>query len=119
MAEPLDYRNVLEKLRDKTQAGRVGWRVVPGYVAGDTFECDLEQYKFTVWRDSDGFIARMEVLNVPSSIFTVRAEEQIIYRSDESRQMYELLSDLYELARRKALSVPEKLADVAELLDRI
>ena len=47
-------------------------------------------------------------------------EQEEIYFSDPKRkEMFELLSDLYEVARRKALNLPDKLANVAELLDKI
>ena len=52
-------------------------------------------------------------------LFSLRAEEEIIYLDEKNRSLFVLLSDLYELARRQALNVPDKLAGVAELLDKI
>lgn len=130
MIEPLEHKRILEKLKAKSLEGRISWKTVS--FEDNRFECDLENYKFTVWKREDRFGALMEESDSPPPagsiggfgsspviLFSVEADEEIIFRSDERRETYELLSDIYEVARRKALNVPEKLAGVAELLDKI
>ncbi len=116
MVEPLEYMKVLEKLLDKTKAGRVSW----AEAGAGQFHCELDnKYKFVVWKTEDKCGVRMKELIGSNSIFFVEAEEEIFYSDPKKAEMFQILSDLFELARRKALNVPEKLASVAELLDRI
>jgi hypothetical protein len=114
MIEPLQYQPIIEKLFEKTASGRVPWEEN----GQDKFRCDLDQYKFFVWRSDDGYGLRTED-EFQRVLFLVRAEEEIIYRDPEKERLFQLLSDMFELARRKALNVPDKLAGVAQLLDRI
>ncbi len=114
MIEPLQYEPIIEKLVEKTKAGRVPWEDH----GNSQFRCDLDQYKFFVWRYDDGYGLRMED-EYQRVLFSLRAEEEIIYSNPEKEHLFQTLSDLFELARRKALSVPDKLAGVAELLDKI
>lgn len=116
MIQPLEYKNVLQKLRDRTLEGRVSWRVL----GKNRFECDLDsRYAFVAWNIDDRFGVRMTEAQGENSLFFVEAEEQIVYRNDDQREMYALLSEVFELARRSALDVPGKLATVADLLDKI
>lgn len=116
MIEPLEYKEVLQKLLEKTKAGRVSW--TEG--GRDQFQCELDnKYKFVVWRTEEKFGARMEESYSSNSLFFIEAEEEIYYRDEGQREMFQLLSDLFELARRSALDVPGKLASVANLLDQI
>jgi hypothetical protein len=119
MVEPLEYKPIIKKLLDKTRAGRVPWEESDR----DEFRCGLLGYgdeKYTVYVRSrqDGYALRIEDLGQRTVSYVV-AEEEIVYRDAERKETFDTLSDLYELARRKALSVPEKLASVAELLDRL
>lgn len=116
MVEPLEIQSILEKLREKTKAGRVPWR--EGELKGlGQFSCELENYRFVVWKSEDTYGVRMEDAD-GRTIFFVKVEEEIVF-TEEREEIFSIVSDLYELARRKALNVPEKLASVAELLDRI
>src|SRR5258708_1985272 len=118
MLEPLEYRNVLQKLRDKTLEGRVAWGTVWRY--RNRFECELDgRYKFAVWKDDDKYGVTMSESDGEDSLFSVEAEEQIRYPSEGKKEAYELLAEIFELARRSALDVPGKLATVANLLDKI
>lgn len=74
--------------------------------------------RFYVWKDDDGYGVRMED-EYQRVLFSLKAEEEIVYLDERKKSRFALLSDLYELARRKALNVPDKLAGVAELLDKI
>ncbi|GAC1638510.1 MAG: hypothetical protein NVS9B14_19100 [Candidatus Acidiferrum sp.] len=111
-----EYKVVLQKLRDKTLEGRVPWKTA----GKNRFECELDgTYAFVTWRQEDRYGVTMTESQSENDIFVVEAEEQIIYRQDEQREMYYLLSELFELARESALDVPGKLATVTNLLDKI
>ncbi len=51
-------------------------------------------------------------------IFQIDAHAQIVFDDPEKEAMFSLLRDLFELARRKALAVEQKLAEVSALLDK-
>ena len=114
MIEPLQYQPIIEKLLDKTKLGRVPWE--DDGVTG--FRCDLDEFGFFVWKFEDGYGLRM-VDERQRQLFSVKAEEEILYGDDNKERLFELLSDIYELARRIALNVPDKLAGAAHILDRI
>lgn len=114
MIEPLQYQPIIEKLLEKTKRGRVSWEDH----GSNEFRCDLDQYRFFIRRSDDSYILRMED-EFQRILFSLRAQEEIIYLDQEKGHLFEVLSDLYELARRKALNVTDKLAGVTELLDKI
>ena len=114
MVEPLQYKPIIEKLFKKTQADRVPWEA-----QGDSvFHCQLEEYRFSIRATKSGFSLTMKDSRY-NEIFSVTIEEEIYFSDAEKQETFQMLSDLYELARRRALNVPEKLVGVAELLDRI
>jgi|SRR5579863_6730547 len=124
MVEPLDYQNILKKLIEKTKEGRVQWQDHGVY-----FSCDLnEQYECRVWKSEDQFVFRMSDISDESIggrigpnpiLLEINGEDEIYYSDPQKREKFELLSDLYELARRNALNIPEKLSKLEELLDKI
>ena len=114
MIEQLQYQAIVEKFLEKTKLGRVPWE---DYESNE-FRCDLDQYKFAVWKYQDGYGIRMEGER-QRSLFSLRGDEEILYGDDAAEHTFQVLSDLYELARRKALNVPDKLAGATLLLDRI
>lgn len=116
MVEPLEYRSILGKLREKTEAGRVSWRES----GKNRFECELDnRYRFVVYKTEDKYGVRMDELQASNFLFYIEAEEEILFGDDNKEEIFNLLADLYELARRNALNVPGKLATVAQLLDNI
>src|SRR5260370_20107437 len=114
MIEQLQYEPIIDKLLEKTKAGRVPWEDY----GQNGFQCDLDQYKFRVWKSDDGYGLSMGDER-QRTLFSLRAEEEIIWANPAKEHLFQSLSDLFELARRKALNVPDKLAGVAQLLDRI
>jgi len=121
MVEPPEYKAIIQKLLEKTRAGRVAWAE-----GGDQFQfrCNLsedlpggEEYVVYIRTTENGYALRMAVHQ--RILFSVAAEEEIVYRDPEKKEIFDILSELYELARRRALNIPERLASVAELLDRL
>ena len=126
MVEPLDYQKILRKLLEKTKENRVDWHDQ----GGAYFRCELDKrYEFRVGKNDEGYVLRMSDIDAGSGIgsrigpdpilLEIDVEEEIYYSDPLEKEKFELLSDLYELARRKALNVPEKLSKLEELLDRI
>jgi hypothetical protein len=119
MIEPLEYKEIIDKLIEKTKAGKVTWSELEGH-GSDQFYCDLEnQYQFLSWKTGDTYGLTMREQSSSREFFSVKIEEEIYFSDPRRKQLFELLSDLYELARRKALNLPDRLANVAELLDKI
>lgn len=125
MVEPLDYKNILRKLIEKTREGRVEWQK-----EGSFFSCELnKQYEFRVWKNEDEYVLRMSDIDRGAAfgspigpnpiLLEIYGEEEIYYSDPEKKEKFEMISDLYELARRKALNIPSKLSKLEELLDRI
>jgi hypothetical protein len=113
--DPLEYKPILEKLLEKTRAGRIAWEAT----SGDSFRCTLDAYRIYVWETDEGDYGLRAEDAQGRTLFRVRVEREIIYDDPEQEREFVMLSDLYELARRKALNVPQTLANVAELLDKI
>lgn len=119
MIEPLEYKEIAAKLLEKTKAGKLTWSELEGR-RSDTFYCDLDnQYTFSIWKEGDSYGLNMKPQSSSTVLFSIKEEEEIYFSDPRKKEMFELLSDLYELARRKALNLPDKLANVAELLDKI
>ena len=114
MIEQLQYQPIVEKLLEKTRLGRVPWEDK----GTNDFRCDLDQYKFTVSKSQDGYSLRMEDER-GRVLFFLRADEEILFGDETAEQTFQALSDMYELARRKALNIPDKLAGATLLLDQI
>jgi hypothetical protein len=119
MIEPLEYKEIAAKLLEKTKTGKLSWTELEGRDS-DQFYCDLDgQYTFSVWKKGDNYGLNMKSQASSRVLFTMQEEEEIYFSDPRRKERFELLSDLYELARRKALNLPDKLATVAELLDKI
>lgn len=114
MPAALDYEPIITKLIEKSEQGRLAWekRDWP-------FVCTVDdQYTFESARDGDTYHLTMKD-KAGEVIFTVSAEEEVVFRNREKMELLKKLRDVYELARRKAFNVDEKLASVSTLLDRI
>jgi len=119
MIDPLEYKEIVAKLLEKTKAGKLPWFELEGQ-RSEQFYCDLEnQYMFLAWKSGDAYGLTMKDQTTPNEIFSVKAEEEIYFSDPKEKEKFELLSSLYEAARRKALHVPERLASVTALLDKI
>lgn len=116
MPAPIDSETIIAKLLEKTEAGRVEWR---SPAMGRGFQCFLDEtYKFEIIKSGDIYTITMKDGSW-NEIFVESIQEQLIYERDEDRRKFDMLRDLYELARRDALDVEKKVADVSNLLDKI
>jgi len=113
MPSTLDYAPVVDRLLGKSRQGRLPWET------GEyqEFRCTVDQYTFAIRQRDSGYTLRMHDSD-QNEIFSLNAQDEVVFTS-ESAKAYNDLSELYELARRKALKVDEKLAGVSALLDKV
>ncbi len=112
MPAVLDYEPIIRKLLEKSEEGRLAWEK-----RNWPFVCTIDgQYTFEVARDGDTYSLTMKD-SMGEDIFSVSREQEVVYREPKDKELLGMLRDLYELARRKALNVDEKLATVSALLD--
>ena len=114
MQSTLEYAPVIEKLLDKSKQGRLPWETAHYRY----FRCTLDQYTFGISQTDSGYILNMQD-SAHNEIFSLSAQDEVLFPSPEKERLYNELSELYELARRKALKVDEKLAGVSALLDKV
>lgn len=117
---PVDYDPIIERLLEKSEEGRVPWE--KGRYDG-WFVCILEVgpgrvYTFQIEKAEDTFTLRMKDAD-GNEIFSVSAQEEVVFGPWEKQLLFNRLRDIFELARRKGLSVDQKLSEVASLLDAI
>ncbi len=130
-AKTLDYNSVATKLLEKTKAGKIEWKertrfgeVVENYdqTVDASFLADLgEGFSFEVSsmtsRGDTSYSLRMSD-DQGHRIFTLTLTDDPDTMINQQR-LFETLSELYDIARRKALRVDEKIGRVSEILERI
>jgi hypothetical protein len=114
MVEPLNTKPIVGKLLEKTRDGRVGWEA-----RGGGYMCSLdEEYFFLISRIEDSILLSMND-KMGNEIFQEVGREEIYYANPADQERFELLRDLFELARRKAVNADEKIADAFSSLEKI
>jgi len=114
MPAPIDTESIIRKLLQKTEVGKIEWTA-----DGRTFNCSLDdKFRFEITKKEDIYTIKMQDERW-NEIFTESIQEEIFFKNDQTRRKFEMLRDLYEMARRIAFDVDNKLAGVSELLDRI
>jgi len=115
MQATIEYEPVVKKLLEKSEQGRLNWVKNP---LGGLF-CEIEgQYSFGSTKTDDGYELTM-VDSKADVIFSITGEQAVVYDDPKKEELFNMLRDLYQLARKKALNVDEKLATAARLLDKI
>jgi hypothetical protein len=114
MPSTLEYLPVIEKLLGKSRQGRLPWETAHYR----QFRCTLDQYTFAVSQTDSGYSLNM-LDSDQNEIFSINVQDEVLFMKPENETLYNELTELYELARRKALKVDEKLAGVSALLDRV
>jgi hypothetical protein len=112
-----DYSSIVSKLLEKTKASKVEWKEW-----GTAFQADLgEGFSFDIHQSvsrSDTtytLVMRDSQSHVIFDLNLTDDPEIITHRL----QLYETLSELYDLARRRALKIDEKVERVSEILEKI
>jgi hypothetical protein len=116
MQATVEYEPIVRKLLEKSEQGRLNWEK-KRFVGG--FRCTIDgQYTFNATRTDEGFRLSMED-SEGDEMFSITGEEAVVYDDPEKEKLFKTLRDIYELARKKALSVDEKIATAAGLLDKV
>ncbi len=119
MPKPLDYVPVIEKLLRKSEEGRVDWKK-----DGEEFSCligeppRLMPCYFRIRIVDDTYQLRM-VSEQYDEIFSVSSYKKVFFEKDEEKRLFEMLRDIYEFARRKALKVEDRLQEASNVLDQL
>lgn len=122
IANPFEYLPIINKLLEKTKEGRVQWQGALG-----TFSCklgtdDAPILKFTLssaaTRDIN-FDARFLVMEDIKGNELFRIESNDLPTTAAEETLSSAINELYELARRQALKVGEKLELASSLLDSV
>jgi hypothetical protein len=120
-AKVSEHSLIVRKLLEKTTAGKVEWQETLAYPYRG-FQTELaEGFSFIVNSESSEGDTTYSLSMKDSQghiIFDLRlTDDPETMMSNE--ELYEVMAHLYDLARRKALKVDEKVERVAEILERI
>jgi hypothetical protein len=115
MAIEKEYLDVIQKLRDRTEEGKVRWRDTYDQ---NTFITTLERYSFEIRKSRNTYSLTMKD-GGETELFELIAVEPDPDTSAENDKVHILLEDLYTRARRTALNVDQKVADVKNFLDNL
>ncbi|MFY9561602.1 MAG: hypothetical protein WAQ52_15320 [Terriglobales bacterium] len=117
-----EYLPVIQKLLERTQQGRVQWQGGLG-----TFYCSLGSERESTLKFTLSSIAtqdinhdmRFLVMEDINGDPLFRVESNDLPTSAEEEEISNLINELYDLARRQALKVDQKLELASSLLDRV
>lgn len=138
MLATVDYEPIVKKLLEKSEQGRLNWEegdlpvdkfINSSYTqfAGVTvikprpkvFHCTVEgRYVFQSRRTDQGYQLTM-LDSEGNELFSISGEDAVLYDDPKKEVLFNMLRDIFELARKKALNVDEKLATATGLLDKV
>ncbi len=114
MPEPINYDEIIERLTQKTEEGKVGWAQVYSL---SKFTCTVDgEFTFSIEKyqpfGREGTFVRLSMTDKENNeIFQVE--------QDIDSALGIKLGELHEAARRRALNVEDKITAVKNILDRI
>jgi hypothetical protein len=112
--EPIDYNEIIDRLTQKTEEGKVNWEQVYSL---NKFSCTVDgEFTFSIEKfqrfGQEDTIVRLSMTDKENNeIFQV--EHDVEYPVGRR------LGDLHEVARRRALNVEDKINAVKNILNRI
>lgn len=118
-SDPLEYKEIVQKLLSKTRERRVDWEKV----FSNSFQCTVgseggNSFSFVISGSSDSGPLSLRMSDESrNTIFAATAND--LPTSPEEEELSMMLEEIYELARRQALKVDEKLELASTLLDRV
>jgi|SRR5215468_5415215 len=116
MAEFGELITIATKLLQKTREGKISWEPSFASING-AFRCGLgDSFEFVISQSQSASLFFNMLDNSGNSILS--GESTPLPTSPEEETFSETLEKLYELARRQALRVDEKVRVASELLDR-
>ena len=123
-SDPAEYKDIIKKLLEKTRQGKVVWE----QASSSGFQCtlasgDADSFFFTI---SDSPLA----YSPPVEAFTLRMSDRSghtifaatsndLPTSPEEEEASKMIEEIYDLARRQALKIEQKLVLASTLLDRV
>lgn len=112
MPEDTDYAPLIERLLSKTRDGRIDWKAGSG---DDTFYCNVDKYLFMSQKSGvENYYLRM--YEGQSQVLVIAARKHAAGRIDT---FFTALSELFELARQRALKIDLKVNEALGLLDKL
>ena len=115
MAE-LDQDQIIHTLLEKTRQGRVNWQQS---APSTSFKCSLEEkYFISISKYGDNFRLNMSDQEAVE-LLSIWVELEVVFPTSADELRYDRLRALYELARRKALNIDQKIAEASDLLEKI
>jgi len=138
MQATIEYEPIVRKLLEKSEQGRLNWEKgeLPVDDFGDSsyatfagvtviqprpkvFHCTVEgRYIFQSRRIDQGYQLTM-LDSEGNELFSITGEEAVVYEDSKQEELFNMLRDIFELARKKALNVDEKIATAAGFLDKV
>jgi len=112
--EPINYDEIIDRLTEKTDEGKVNWEQVYSL---NKFSCTVDgEFTFSIEKSGrfgqEGTFMRLSMTDKENNeIFQV--EHDVEYPLGRK------LGDLHEAARRRALNVEDKIKAVKNILNRI
>jgi hypothetical protein len=121
-SDPAEYKDIIRKLLEKTRQRRVQWgrrSVQPGKVS--PYWCDIgtgtpNSVSFETCHDGDEIWLSMRDQE-GNRIFRLAAND--LPTSPEEEEVSQMIDEIYDLARRQALKVEQKIELASNLLDRV
>ena len=121
-SDPAEYKDIIQKLLEKTRQRRVEWEQ-----SSIGFQCtlasgDADSFFFTI-SDSSQYSSQVEAFTLRMSdrsgntIFAARSND--LPTSPEEEEVSKMIEEIYDLARRQALKIEQKLVLASTLLDRV
>ncbi|SRR5712692_424927 len=120
-SNPAEYKDIIKKLLEKTRQRKVEWE--QSY--SSAFRCSLaaegsDSFYFTVSHSSTFQSEALTLVMSDKSentIFAVTSND--LPASPEEEDISLMIEEIYDLARRQALKIEQKLVLASTLLDRV
>lgn len=132
-SDPAEYKEIVRKLLEKTRQGRVEWAADLGR---NSFRCTIGEpetsrtliarvneeernFSFTVMASGPDDSAPVLIMLDRSNNEIFRAVSNDLPTSPEEEEISQMIEEIYDLARRQALKIEQKLVLASTLLDRV
>jgi hypothetical protein len=120
---PTSYEPVIERLLQRSEEGKLSWERAGAGALNDEFVSTLDfgagrAYQFHIKKSDGAYVLRMTDAE-QNEIFSLSADEKVVFGPWQKQVRFNQLREIFERARRKVFSVDQKLADVVSLLDAI
>jgi hypothetical protein len=108
MSIPTDYKDLIEELSVATKKGRVLWKVKKFRM-----EVTISDTKFSLHQNTNNTTKRSFI-----TLSLLDQNDHLLdtWDVDEGENDFDLIKDLYDGAKREALSLPERLSSIREEL---